>query len=110
MCVKRKLLGLAVSRIISYVVATVMAHECTGCGIIASMKFKPTTSRMIRTGSAGIMAKNFLKNLDAGLMIDRTKPSKRKCAKKRMAAPAALMKFAKRPCPLATESVKGLSG
>ena len=67
------------------------------------MKFKPTTSSMVRRGSAGIMAKNFLKNLDAGLMIDRNQPSQRKCAKKRIAADPNLMKFA-RPRPQATES------
>jgi len=49
------------------------------------------------------MAKNFLKNLDAGLMIDRNQPSHRKCAKKRIAADPNLMKFA-RPRPQATES------
>lgn len=70
------------------------------------MKFKPTTARMVRTGSAGIMANNFLKNLDAGLIIDRTQPTRKKCAKKRKAAPLSLMKFA-RPRPTATDNAEG---
>ena len=70
------------------------------------MKFKPTTSSMVRRGSAGIMAKNFLKNLDAGLMIDRNQPSHRKCAKKRIAASADLMKFS-RVHPTPTDNAEG---
>jgi len=66
------------------------------------VKFKATTSRMVRNGSAGLMANNFLKNLDAGLLIDRTQPSTKKNAKKRTAAPNALLKYS-RPRPTALD-------
>ena len=67
------------------------------------MKFKPTTGRMVRSGSNDGMAKNFLKNLDAGLLIDRAQRVKRKNKLPRKDAPDALLKYA-RPRPQATES------
>ena len=71
------------------------------------MNDKPHKPRYARTGSAGIMAKNFLRNLDAGMMVDRTMPYRKKTAMKRKVAPSQLMKFAQRPRPQALESPEG---
>ena len=76
------------------------------CASGGQLNNRHTNPSMIRRGSYGVMAKNFLKNLDAGLLIDRTQPGKRKSKLKRKGAPASLLKFS-RSRPTATDNAEG---
>lgn len=67
---------------------------------------KPTRARPGYASGGMVMARNFLKNLDEGTLIDRTAPRKKKNKHKRIAAPSSLLKFI-RPRPTATDNAVG---